>query len=58
MSGVTGWRLNDLHKYDPRWGTGVWLGRLSASDAHFIGTLGGVILAREQRNDDVSKRAF
>ena len=53
------------HKYDPRWGTGVWLGRHSASDAQLIGTLGGVIqvrtvrrLTREQRNDDVSKRAF
>ena len=53
------------HKYDPRWGTGVWLGRHSASDAHLIGTPGGVIqvrtvrrLTREQRNDDVSKRAF
>ena len=49
------------HKNDPRWGTG----RLSASDAHLIGTRGGVIqvrtvrrLTREQRNDDVSKRAF
>ena len=29
------------HKYDPRWGTGVWLGRHSASDAHLIGTPGG-----------------
>ena len=45
-------------------GTGV-LGRHSASDAHLIGTLGGVIqvrtvrrLTREQRNDDVSKRAL
>ena len=53
------------HKYDPRWGTGVWLGRHSASDAHLIGTPGGVIhvrtvrrLTREQRGDDVSKRAF
>ena len=53
------------HKYDPRWGNGVCLGRHSASDAHLIGTLGGVIqattvrrLTREQRNDDVSKRAF
>ena len=53
------------HKYDPRWGTGVWLGRHSASDAHLIGTHGGVIqvrtgrrLTREQRGDDVSKRAF
>ena len=53
------------HKKDPRWGTGVWLGRHSASDAHLIGTSGGVIqvrtvrrLTREQRNDDVSKRAF
>ena len=53
------------HKYDPRWTTGVWLGRHSASDAHLIGTPGGVIqvrtvrrLTREQRNDDVSKRAF
>ena len=26
------------HKYDPRWGTGVWLGRHSVSDAHLIGT--------------------
>ena len=31
------------HMYDPRWGTGVWLGRHSASDAHLIGTPGGVI---------------
>ena len=53
------------HKYDPRWGTGVWLGRHSASDAHLTGTLGGVIqvrtvrrLTREQCSDDVSKRAF
>ena len=53
------------HKYDPRCGTGVWLGRHSASDAHLIGTPGGVIqvrtvrrLTREQRSDDVSKRAF
>ena len=53
------------HKYDPRWGIGVCLGRHSASDAHLIGTLGGVIqattvrrLTREQRNDDVSGRAF
>ena len=53
------------HKYDPRWGTGVWLRRHSASDAHLIGTLGGVIqirtvrrLTREQRNDDVGKRAL
>ena len=44
------------HKYDPRRGTGVWLGRHSASDAHLIGTLGGDMqvrtvrrLAREQR---------
>ena len=41
------------------------MGRHSASDAHLIGTPGGVIqvstvrrLTREQRNDDVSKRAF
>ena len=41
------------------------MGRHSASDAHSIGTPGGVIqvrtvrrLTREQRNDDVSKRAF
>ena len=53
------------HQYDPLWGTGVWLGRHSASDAHLIGTPGGVIqvrtvrrLTREQRSDDVSKRAF
>ena len=53
------------HKYDPRWRTGVWLGRHSASDAHLIGTPGGVLqvrtvrrLTREQRSDDVSKRAF
>ena len=53
------------HQYDPRWGTGVWLARFSALDAHLIGTLGGVIqvrtvrrLTREQRNDDLSKRAF
>ena len=54
-------------KFDLRWGTGVWLGRHSASDAHLIGkkTPGGVIqvrtvrrLTREQRCDDVSKRAF
>ena len=51
------------HRYDPRWRTGVWLGRHSASDAHLIGTPGGVIqvrtvrrLTREQRGDDVSKR--
>ena len=53
------------HKYDPRWETGVWLGRHSASDAHLIGTPGGVPqvrtvrrLTREQRGEDVSKRAF
>ena len=53
------------HKYDPRWGTGVWLGRHSASDVHLIGTPGGVIqvttvrrLTRAQRGDDVSKRAL
>ena len=53
------------HKYDPRWGTGVWLGRHSASDVHLIGTPGDVIqvrtvrrLTRDLRNDDVSKRAF
>ena len=53
------------HNYDPRWGTGVWLGRHSASDAHLIGTLVGVIqvktvrrLKREQRGDDVSNRAL
>ena len=41
------------------------MGRHSASDAHLIGTPGGVIqvrtgrrLTREQRGDDVSKRAF
>ena len=41
------------------------MGRHSASDAHLIGTPGGVIqvrtvrrLTREQRSDDVSKRAF
>ena len=45
------------HKYDPRWGTGVWLGRHSASDAHLIGTPGGVIQVRTVRHDDVSKRA-
>ena len=46
-------------------GTGVWLGRRATSDAHLIGTPGGVIqvrtvrrLTREQRGDDVSKRAF
>ena len=54
----------NTHKYDPRWGTGLWLGRHSASDAHLMGTPGGVIqvrtvrrLTREQRGDDVSKRA-
>ena len=53
------------YKYDPRWGTGVWLERYSASDAHLIGTLSGVIqvrtarrLTREQRGDDVCKCAF
>ena len=53
------------HKYDPRWGIGVWLGRHTASDAHLIGTPGGVIqvrtvrrLTREQRGDELSKRAF
>ena len=53
------------HKYDLLWGTVVWLGRHSASDAHLIGTLGAVIqvrtvrrLTRDQRGDDVSKRAF
>ena len=53
------------HKYDPPWETGVWLGRHSASDAHFNGTPGGVIqvrtvrrLTREQRGDDVSKCAL
>ena len=53
------------HKYDPQWGTGVWLGRYSATDAHLIGTPGGVIqvrtvrrLTHEQRGDDVNKRAF
>ena len=53
------------HKYDPRWGSGVWLGRHFASDAQLIGTPGGVIqvrtvqrLTREQRGDDASKRAF
>ena len=53
------------HKYDPQWGIGVWLERHTASDAHLIGTPGGVIqartvrrLTREQRGDDVSKRAF
>ena len=53
------------HKYDPRRGTGVRLGRHSASDAHLVGTPGGVIqvrtvrrLTREQRGDDVSKRTF
>ena len=41
------------------------MGRHSASDAHLIGTPGGVVqvrtvrrLTREQRNDDVRKRAF
>ena len=41
------------------------MGRHSASDAHLIGTPGGVIqvrtvrrLTREERSDDVSKRAF
>ena len=29
------------HKYDPRWRTGVRLGRHSAPDAHLIGTPGG-----------------
>ena len=37
------------HKYDPRWGTGVWLGRHSASDAHLIGTPGGVMQVRTVR---------
>ena len=53
------------HKYDPRWGIGVWLGRHTASDAHLIGTPGGVIqartvrrLTREQRRDELNKRAF
>ena len=53
------------HKCGPRGGTGVWLARHSASGAHLIGTPGGVVqvrtvrrLTREQRNDDVSKRAF
>ena len=53
------------HKYDPRWGIAICLGRHSASDAHLIGTPGGVTqvrtvrrLTREQRSDDVSKRAF
>ena len=53
------------HKYDPRWGIGVWLGRHTASDAHLIGTPGGVIqartvrqLTREQRGDELSERAF
>ena len=53
------------YKYDPRWGIGVWLGRHTASDAHLIGTPGGVIqvrtvrrLTREQRRDELSKRAF
>ena len=52
-------------KKNPRWKTGVWLGRHSVSDAHLFGTPGGVIqvrtvrrLTREQRSDDVSKRAF
>ena len=34
------------HKHDSRWGIGVWLGRHTASDAHLIGTPGGVIQAR------------
>ena len=53
------------HKYDPRWGIGIWLGRHTASDAHLIGTPGGVVqartvrrLTREQRGDALSKRAF
>ena len=53
------------HKFDPRWGFRVWLGRHTASDAHLIGTPGGVIqvrtvrrLTRGRRTDDVSKRAF
>ena len=33
----------NTHKNDPRWRTGVWLGGHSASDAHLIGTPGGVI---------------
>ena len=37
------------HKYDPRWGTGVWLGRHSASDAHLIGPPGGVMQVRTVR---------
>ena len=36
------------HKYDPRWGIGVSLGRHTAS-AHLIGTLRGVIQARTVR---------
>ena len=39
------------HKYDPRWGIGVWLGRHSASDAQLIGTLGGVIQVRTVKDD-------
>ena len=66
MNDVTGWRLNESRtNMILGWGTGVWLGRHSASDAHLIETLGGVMqvrtvrrLTREQRNDDVSKRAF
>ena len=66
MNDVTGWGLNESRiKNDLRWGTGVWLGRHSASDAHLIGTPGGVIQVRtvrrltlEQRSDDVSKRAL
>ena len=64
LKGVS-YKKPSTHKYDPRWGTGVWLGRHSASDAHLIGTLGGVIkvrtvrrLTREQLGDDVSKRAL
>ena len=66
MNDVTGWRLNESR-------TNVILGGelefgwddTLHSDAHLIGTPGGVIqvrtvrrLTREQRNDDVSKRAF
>ena len=66
MNDVTGWRLNESRtNMILVWRTGVWLGRHSASDARLIGTPGGVIqvrtvrrLTREQRGDDVSKRAF
>ena len=53
------------NKYDPRWGSGFWLRRHSASDAHLIGTRGGVIqvrtvrrLTREQRGANVHLTIF